>query len=87
MYINRHPTKKLLTKRILKTIDSNVRNPGEVEYDEQNSLHRQLIFLWTEECIVAIRGKPHFQFLGELGFFDVVGYFDCHIRLPQTFLH
>ena len=33
LYINRPTTEKLPTKRILKTIDSSVRNTGEVEYD------------------------------------------------------
>jgi len=41
LYINRPTTKKLLTKRILKTIDFSVRNLGEVEYDKPNWLQHQ----------------------------------------------
>ena len=41
--INRSVTEKFPTKRSLKTIDSSVRNPGEVEYDKQNRLERQKI--------------------------------------------
>ena len=36
-----HTAKKLPTKHILKTIDSNVKNTGEVEYDNQNCLQHQ----------------------------------------------
>ena len=35
MYGNPVATKKFSTKRFLKTIDSSVRNTGEVEYDKQ----------------------------------------------------
>ena len=38
VYENPVATKKFLTESILKTIDSSVRNPGEVEYDKQNRL-------------------------------------------------
>ena len=47
LYINRPTKKKLPTKRILKTIDSSVRNLGEVEYDKQNWLQHQKPQVWT----------------------------------------
>ena len=36
LFINLSITKKFPTKRIFKTVDSSVRNPGEVDYDTQN---------------------------------------------------
>ncbi len=41
LFINRSLTKKFPTKRILKTVDSSVRNLGKVEYDKQNWLQHQ----------------------------------------------
>jgi len=41
LYINWPTTKNLPTKPILKTINSSVRNPEEVEYDKQNWLQHQ----------------------------------------------
>ena len=41
LFINLSITKKFPTKRFLRTVDSSVRNPGEVEYDKQNRLQRQ----------------------------------------------
>ena len=41
LYINRLTTKKLPTKRILKTIDSSVKNFGEVKYENQKCLQHQ----------------------------------------------
>ena len=36
---------------------------------------------------MAICGEPNFEFFGKQRFFDIVGNFDFHIRLPQDFLH
>jgi len=47
-YINWSITKILPTKCILKTIDSSVRNPGEVEYGKQNRLQRQKTLAWPK---------------------------------------
>ena len=41
LYINRSVAKKFPTERFLKTVDSSVRNPREVEYDKWNRLQRQ----------------------------------------------
>ena len=52
----------------MNTIDSNVRNPDEDEYDEQNSLQHQLLLLWTDLYTMAIGGKSQFEFFGQTGF-------------------
>ena len=41
LFINRYIAKRFPTKRFLRTVDSNVRNAGEVEYGKQNRLQRQ----------------------------------------------
>ena len=48
LYINRPTTEKLPTKRILKAIDSSVRNTGEVEYDTQNCLQHHKSHAWPK---------------------------------------
>ena len=41
LYINRSITKKFSIETLLETVDSSVRNPGEVEYNKQNWLRHQ----------------------------------------------
>ena len=46
LFINLYVTKKFLTKRIFKTVDSSVRNLVEVEYDNLNCLRHQKNPVW-----------------------------------------
>ena len=48
LFINRSVAKKFPTRRFLRTVDSSVRNPGEVEYDKQNRLQRQKSQAWPK---------------------------------------
>ena len=48
LFINLSITIKFPTKIFLKTVDSSVRNPGEVEYDKQNWLQHQKTQAWPK---------------------------------------
>jgi hypothetical protein len=42
--------------------------------------------LLTNLCTVTVGGYRLLKFSAEMGFFDIMGNFDCHIQIPQGLL-
>jgi len=90
LYINQSITKKFLIETLLEMTDSTSPRFVMLESIISKSFSIGNFFVmdrfnWKRQCRSEVNLTSNFSV--ELGFFDVAGNFNGHIRLPQDVLH